>query len=148
MRVTLIHNPGAGEGEHAGEALRSVVAGRSEARGIYRNHRPDAVVGFGGGNGRSNGFFIDGLENINNSGGVRDSVSQEAVQEFQINRNSFSAEYGWTSGGTVNILTRSGTNEFEAGFARHIGVGRDEGWWNGPLAGAREGRRWPFPVLS
>jgi UDP-N-acetylglucosamine--N-acetylmuramyl-(pentapeptide) pyrophosphoryl-undecaprenol N-acetylglucosamine transferase len=30
------------------KALRAVVAGRSEARGIYRNHRPDAVVGFGG----------------------------------------------------------------------------------------------------
>ena len=30
------------------KALRSVVAGRSEARGLYRNHRPDAVIGFGG----------------------------------------------------------------------------------------------------
>jgi len=30
------------------KALRSVVAGRSEAKGLYRNHRPDAVVGFGG----------------------------------------------------------------------------------------------------
>ena len=30
------------------KALRSVIAGRSEARGIYRNQRPDAVVGFGG----------------------------------------------------------------------------------------------------
>ncbi|MEO7257907.1 MAG: UDP-N-acetylglucosamine--N-acetylmuramyl-(pentapeptide) pyrophosphoryl-undecaprenol N-acetylglucosamine transferase, partial [Sphingomicrobium sp.] len=29
-------------------ALRSVASGRSEARGLYRNHRPDAVVGFGG----------------------------------------------------------------------------------------------------
>jgi UDP-N-acetylglucosamine--N-acetylmuramyl-(pentapeptide) pyrophosphoryl-undecaprenol N-acetylglucosamine transferase len=30
------------------KALRSVVAGRSEAKGLYRNHRPNAVVGFGG----------------------------------------------------------------------------------------------------
>ena len=30
------------------KALRSVIAGRSEARGLYRNHRPNAVVGFGG----------------------------------------------------------------------------------------------------
>ncbi|MEO8546948.1 MAG: undecaprenyldiphospho-muramoylpentapeptide beta-N-acetylglucosaminyltransferase [Sphingomicrobium sp.] len=30
------------------KALRSVVAGRSEAKGIYRNHRPNAVIGFGG----------------------------------------------------------------------------------------------------
>ena len=30
------------------KALQSVVAGRSEAKGLYRNHRPDAVLGFGG----------------------------------------------------------------------------------------------------
>src|SRR5687767_10722975 len=30
------------------KALRSVIAGRGEARGLYRNHTPDAVVGFGG----------------------------------------------------------------------------------------------------
>ena len=30
------------------KAARSVLAGRGEARGLYRNHRPDAVVGFGG----------------------------------------------------------------------------------------------------
>ncbi|HEX8418041.1 MAG TPA: glycosyltransferase, partial [Methylobacterium sp.] len=30
------------------KAARSVMAGRGEARGLYRNHRPDAVVGFGG----------------------------------------------------------------------------------------------------
>jgi hypothetical protein len=32
------------------------------------------------------------------------------VQEFQINRNSFSAEFGNASGGTVNIVTRAGSN--------------------------------------
>jgi len=30
------------------KALRSVVAGRGEAKGLYRNHTPNAVVGFGG----------------------------------------------------------------------------------------------------
>jgi hypothetical protein len=86
---------------------------------------PHSGLSFGGGNGRANGFFIDGLENVNNSGGVRYSVSQEAVQEFQINRNSFSAEYGWTSGGTVNIVTRSGTNNVHGnlfGFLRHRAI--------------------------
>jgi hypothetical protein len=77
---------------------------------------PQSGLSFGGGNGRSNGFFVDGVENYSNSGGVRMSVSQEAVQEFQINRNSFSVEYGWTSGGTVNIVTRSGTNSVHGNF--------------------------------
>ena len=46
----------------------------------------------------------------------RMSVSQEAVQEFQINRSSFSAEYGGAAGGTVNIVTRSGTNMVHGEF--------------------------------
>ncbi len=77
---------------------------------------PQSGLSFGGGNGRSNGFYIDGVENYANSGGVRMSVSQDAVQEFQINRNSFSVEYGWSSGGTVNIVTRSGSNQFHGNF--------------------------------
>ncbi|MBI5084318.1 MAG: TonB-dependent receptor [Acidobacteria bacterium] len=86
---------------------------------------PHSGISFGGSNGRGNGFFIDGVENVLNSGGVRLSVSQEAVQEFQINRNSASAEFGWASGGTVNIVTRSGANDFHGnifGFLRHRSI--------------------------
>jgi hypothetical protein len=86
---------------------------------------PQSGISFGGGNGRGNGFFIDGVENYINSGGVRQSVSQEAVQEFQINRNSASAEFGWASGGTVNIVTRSGGNSYHGnlfGFLRHRSI--------------------------
>ena len=74
------------------------------------------------GNGRGNAFTIDGLANYYNSGGVRPSVSQEAVQEFQINRNSFTAEFGGAVGGAINIVTRSGTNQVHGdvfGFLRH-----------------------------
>lgn len=71
---------------------------------------PQSGLSFGGSNGRGNNFTIDGVENYLNSGGVRSSISQEAVQEFQINRNSYSAEFGNSFGGTVNIVTRAGTN--------------------------------------
>ena len=83
---------------------------------------PNSGLSFGGSNGRGNGFFIDGLENYQNSGGVRPTVSQEAAQEFQINRNSFSAEFGNAFGGVVNIITKSGTNTWRGnlfGFLRH-----------------------------
>lgn len=83
---------------------------------------PQSGISFGGGNGRGNGFFIDGVENYLSSGGVRLSMSQEAVQEFQINRNSFSAEFSWAAGGTVNIVSKSGTNDLHGnvfGFLRH-----------------------------
>ena len=53
---------------------------------------PSSGLGIGGGNGRGNTFMIDGLDNLYNSGSVRSSISQDAIQEFQVNRNSFSAE--------------------------------------------------------
>lgn len=87
---------------------------------------PNSGLSFGGSNGRGNGFFIDGLENYyNTGGGVRPSVSQEAAQEFQINRNSFSAEFGNALGGMVNIISKSGANQLHGnafGFLRHRSI--------------------------
>ena len=77
---------------------------------------PHSGLSFGGSNGRGNAFSIDGVENYYNSGGVRPSLSQEAVQEFQINRSTFSAEIGGASGGAVNIVSKSGTNDFRGNF--------------------------------
>jgi len=53
---------------------------------------------------------------------VRPTVSQEAVQEFQINRASYSAEHGSARGGVVNIVTKSGGNTLHGSafaFFRH-----------------------------
>ena len=72
---------------------------------------PSSGLGVGGANGRTNTFMIDGLDNLYNSGSVRSSISQEAVREFQVNRSTFSAEQGGAPGGTINIVTKGGTNE-------------------------------------
>ncbi len=72
---------------------------------------PTSGLGVGGANGRTNTFMIDGLDNLYNSGSVRSSISQEAVQEFQVNRSTFSTEQGGAPGGTVNIVTKGGTNQ-------------------------------------
>ena len=62
---------------------------------------------------RSNLVNVDGADATDNSvNGVRSTVSQEAVQEFQIITNSYAAEYGRASGGVVNIITRSGSDDF------------------------------------
>jgi hypothetical protein len=73
---------------------------------------PQSRLSFGGNNGRGNQVAVDGAETISASGAVQAMVSQEAVQEFQVVRNSFSAEFGGASGGVINIVSRSGGNSF------------------------------------
>ncbi|HKQ78269.1 MAG TPA: carboxypeptidase regulatory-like domain-containing protein [Blastocatellia bacterium] len=66
----------------------------------------------GGSNGRNNLVTVDGGENEYGSGNIRFDISGEAIQEFQVNRNSFTAEFGFTAGTAVNLITKSGTNQF------------------------------------
>jgi outer membrane receptor protein involved in Fe transport len=73
---------------------------------------PTSGLNISGQRGRSNLVNVDGADAVDNSvNGVRSTVSQEAVQEFQIITNSYGAEYGRAAGGVVNIITRSGSNE-------------------------------------
>ena len=66
---------------------------------------------FAGQRARSNNITVDGVDNNDQSvGSVRAIFSQEAVREFQVLTNSYSAEFGRASGGVVNIITRSGSN--------------------------------------
>jgi len=84
---------------------------------------PTSGLNFGGVRARSNSINIDGADAGDYiSGGTRTTVSQDAVQEFQIITNGFAAEYGRASGGVVNIVTKSGTNATHAsafGFLRN-----------------------------
>jgi len=74
---------------------------------------PTSGLNFSGQRARSNLVNVDGADATDNSiNGVRSTVSQEAVQEFQIITNGYAAEYGRASGGVVNIITRSGSNDF------------------------------------
>ena len=72
---------------------------------------PTSGLGIGGTNGRGNTFMVDGLDNSLNVGSVRSSISQEAIYEFQVNRNSFSTEQGGAPGGAINIVSKGGTND-------------------------------------
>jgi hypothetical protein len=81
-------------------------------------------LSFAGQRARSNNLMVDGFDNNDPTvGAVRSTFSQEAVREFQVLTNSYSAEFGKAAGGVVNIVTRSGTNEFR-GTA--FGYYRDE----------------------
>jgi hypothetical protein len=62
---------------------------------------------------RYNNLLVDGLDNNDQAvGSVRSTFSQEAVQEYQVIQSPFAAEYGRAAGGIVNIVTRSGSNDF------------------------------------
>ncbi len=71
-----------------------------------------------------NTFLLDGNDNteqfyVENAGRTRvqSQISQDAVQEFQVVSANFSAEYGRASGGVVNTITRSGSNQLHgAGY--------------------------------
>jgi len=84
---------------------------------------PQSGLSFYGSNGRGNSVTVDGGETNDDSGGVRLNVSQDAVQEFQINRSNYSAELGSASGASINIVTKSGTNGMHGGF---FGFFRDD----------------------
>jgi hypothetical protein len=74
---------------------------------------PTSGLNIGGQNARSNLISIDGTNAVDNSvNGIRSTVSQEAVQEFQILTNGYAAEYGQAAGGVINIVSKSGTNQF------------------------------------
>jgi Carboxypeptidase regulatory-like domain/TonB dependent receptor len=65
-----------------------------------------------------NSFLVDGNDTTNqyyneNAGRTRlgSQLSQDAVQEFQVLTSSYSAEFGKASGGVINTITKSGTND-------------------------------------
>ena len=64
----------------------------------------------GGSNGRANLITVDGGENEFGDGEPRFYVSPESVQEFQVNRNGFAAEFGFTLGTAMNVISKSGSN--------------------------------------
>lgn len=84
---------------------------------------PQSGLSFGGNNGRGNYVAVDGSESNTITGSVLSTVSQEAVQEFQVLRNSYSAEFGGAAGGIISIVSKSGTNSFHGGV---FGYFRDD----------------------
>jgi hypothetical protein len=71
----------------------------------------DSGFSFGGLRPRSNNVSIDGLDNNDEyAGSSRTALSLETVQEFQVVLNGMSAESGGASGGSINVVTRTGSN--------------------------------------
>ncbi|HZS04254.1 MAG TPA: TonB-dependent receptor [Blastocatellia bacterium] len=90
--------------------------GGGSAGGIGTRRIPDSGFSFGGLRARSNNIAIDGVDNNDETTGAgRSELSIEAIREFQVTSNGMSAEFGGASGGSVNAITRTGTNDFHGG---------------------------------
>lgn len=73
----------------------------------------DSGFTFGGLRARSNSISIDGLTNIDETNGsALVALSPEIVREFQVVNNGISAEFGGAAGGTINVITKTGANQF------------------------------------
>ncbi len=99
---------------------------------------PTSGLSFYGSNGRGNSITVDGGETSGDSGGERLTVSQDAVQEFQINRSNYAADLGSATGASINIVTKSGTDNVRGslyGFFRNDAMdARDPFAFNSALA--------------
>ncbi|MDQ3281283.1 MAG: TonB-dependent receptor, partial [Acidobacteriota bacterium] len=90
--------------------------------GVVRDVR-GGDISFAGQRGTLNSLVIDGANNDNTffgqslgrtgSGRAPYQFSQDAVKEFQVNANAYSAEYGRAGGAVINVVTKSGTNDFD-----------------------------------
>jgi len=90
--------------------------------GVVRDQTRSGDLSFGGQRGTGNSLLVDGADANNiffgqtvgrtGTGSNPYSFSQDSVQEFQVNTNTYAAEIGRAGGGVINVITKSGTNAF------------------------------------
>ena len=102
-----------------GFALTLSTVGRDNGRPI--GPAPTSGLNIGGQRGRSTQVNVDGADFTDNStNSSRSTVSQEAVQEYQISTNSYTAEFGRATGGVINVVTKRGTNDWHGNVFGYI----------------------------
>lgn len=102
-----------------GFALTLSTVGRDNGRPI--GPAPTSGLNIGGQRGRSTQVNVDGADFTDNSiNSARSTVSQEAVQEYQVATNSYNAEFGRATGGVINVVTKRGTNDFHGNVFGYI----------------------------
>ena len=80
---------------------------------LYWRPGQRSAVSIGGNRPNANYFLLDGATNTDPTFNTLNlSPSPDAVQEFQVQTGSYSAEMGGAGGGQINIVTRSGSNKF------------------------------------
>ncbi len=99
--------------------LPGVTAGRDLAPNVNGGLRSD------------NQYLIDGVDTTDPATGLFGlNLAYQAIQEVSVTTGAAPAEYGRSSGGVINVVTRSGTNDFQ-GVARLLATNTN---WNNPYS--------------
>lgn len=94
-------------------ALAPTVRPVGDFGGLPVSSFDGARVSIGGGSPSTNNLQVDGIAAENfTSGGLNIFLSVDATEEFRVITRNPSAEYGRTGGGVINIISKSGTNDF------------------------------------
>jgi hypothetical protein len=98
----------------------------------------NGLVSFGGSSVAENSCYINGLEVTNTRQGLGcGSVPFEFYDQFQVKTGGYSAQYGRTTGGVLNAVTKSGTNEWK--FGAGIYLQPESGYEEGKKSYANDG---------
>ena len=81
--------------------------------GVWSSSYNTSSMSIAGGSPSGNNLMVDGIADEHwTSGGFQGYLSVDATEEFRIVTRNASAEFGRTGGGVINLISKSGTNDF------------------------------------
>ena len=119
-----------------------LLSSKNYGNGATSGYQPSQTISVGGGQENSNNYLLDGGDNNDAFSNVNSPFPfPDAVQEFSVQSNGLSARYGVHSGAVINVVTKSGTNQYHGSvfeFLRNPVVNAHHVQFTTPARGARD----------